>query len=60
MSKSNRWKMEWSFFLGKNGRRQYNKVCKCCVHSCKQSFRAALIQCPKYQSKAAKNTPKKG
>ncbi|WP_125143707.1 hypothetical protein [Clostridium transplantifaecale] len=60
MSKSKRWKLEWSFFLGENGRRQYNKLCKRCIHGCKQSFRASLVQCPKYAGKGAKNTPKKG
>lgn len=60
MSRSKRWKIEWAFFLGKNGRRQYNRICKRCVHDCKQSFRADLIQCPKYISREAKKTPEKG
>jgi len=60
MSRSKAWKTEWAFFLGENGRRQYNPVCKRCVHGCKQSFRAALIACPRYLSKEAKNTSKKG
>lgn len=54
MSRSKKWKIEWAFFLGKNGRRQYNPVCRRCVHDCKQSFRADLIQCPKYISREAK------
>ena len=57
MSKGKAWKIEWAFFLGKNGRRQYNRVCKRCVHDCKQSFRVKLIACPKYEGKGAKNTP---
>lgn len=60
MSKSKAWKTEWAFFLGENGRRQYNRICKRCVHGCKQSFRALLIDCPRYESKEAKNTPQKG
>lgn len=40
MSRSKKWRLEWSFFLSENGRRQYNKLCKGCVHPCKQSFRA--------------------
>ena len=39
MSRSKKWRLEWAFFLGENGRRQYNKLCKGCVHPCKQSFR---------------------
>lgn len=60
MSKSKAWKTEWAFFLGENGRRQYNPICKRCVHDCKQSFRAALIVCPRYISREAKKTPIKG
>ena len=28
MSRSKKWRLEWAFFLGENGRRKYNKVCK--------------------------------
>ena len=28
MSRSKKWRLEWSFFLGENGRRRYNKICK--------------------------------
>ena len=28
MSRSKKWRLEWAFFLGENGRRQYNKLCK--------------------------------
>ena len=51
MSRSKKWRLEWAFFLGENGRRQYNKLCKGCVHPCKQSFRAKIIVCPFYKSK---------
>lgn len=60
MSRSKAWKTEWAFFLGENGRRQYNRICKQCVHGCKQSFRADLIVCPRYISKESKKTPIKG
>ena len=55
MSRSKKWRLEWSFFLGENGRRRYNKICKGCVHPCKQSFRAVLIACPHYQSARSKS-----
>ena len=35
MSRSKKWRLEWAFFLGENGRRQYNKVCLGCAHDCK-------------------------
>ena len=71
MSRSKKWRLEWafflgengrrkSFFLGENGRRKYNKVCKGCVHPCKQSFRAVLISCPHYQSTRSKKCRDKG
>ena len=60
MSRSKKWRLEWSFFLGKNGRRTYNEVCKGCIHPCKQSFRADIIECPRYHSKRSKNCIDKG
>ena len=51
MSRSKKWRLEWAFFLGENGRRQYNKLCKGCVHPCKQSFRAVVLSCPYYLSR---------
>ena len=45
---------EWAFFIGENGRRQYNQLCRRCVHGCKQSFRAMIVDCPKYRSKRKK------
>ena len=60
MSRSKKWRLEWSFFLGENGRRRYNKICKGCVHPCKQSFRAVLITCPHYQSARSKKCADRG
>ena len=57
MSRSKKWRLEWSFFLGENGRRQYNKVCLGCAHDCKQSFRAIVVLCPRYYSKRWKARP---
>ena len=54
MSRSKKWRLEWAFFLGENGRRQYNKLCKGCVHPCKQSFRAVVFSCPNYLSRRSK------
>ena len=55
MSKSKKWHLEWAFFLGSNGRRQYNKLCKSCIHDCKQSFRAKVIECRRYCSRRSEN-----
>ena len=52
MSKSK--KLEWSFFLNDRGRKAYNTLCRRCVHDCKQSFRAQIIECPPFLSKRAK------
>ena len=47
-------KDEWAFFLHpQTGRRTYNEICRSCIHECKQSFRALLLECPKYESKRA-------
>lgn len=43
MSKSKKWKVEWSFFLGTDGRRKYNEVCRRCIHDCKQSLRTMIL-----------------
>lgn len=51
MSKSKKWKVEWSFFLGTDGRRKYNEVCRRCIHDCKQSLRTMILACPHYISK---------
>lgn len=39
---------------GENGRRQYNRLCKGCIHPCKQSFRAVVLDCPHFQSQRVK------
>ena len=42
------------------GRRQYNRLCKGCVHPCKQSFRAVVLDCPHFQSQRVKKGVDKG
>ena len=47
-------KEEWQFFLDDQGRKAYNELCRKCIRDCKQSFRAVIIQCPKFRSKRSK------
>lgn len=43
-------KAELSFYINpKTGKRQYNVICLHCIHPCKQSFRATIVACPRYQ-----------
>ncbi|MDO4324682.1 MAG: hypothetical protein Q4E24_01390 [bacterium] len=49
MSKKRR--LELSFFLNERNRVTYNELCRKCQHDCKQSFRAVVIECPRYLSK---------
>lgn len=60
MSRSKKWRLEWAFFLGENGRRQCNCTCRKCAHGCKQSFRVFLVACPHYSSKRSKICGDKG
>lgn len=46
-------KEELAFFLNDRNRVTYNELCQKCRHSCKQSFRVQLIECPQYLSKRA-------
>ena len=47
-------KLEWQFFLNPRNRMTYNSLCRKCAHGCKQSFRADVMDCPRYLSKRAK------
>lgn len=47
-------KLELSFFLNERGRVAYNELCRKCRNECKQSFRAVVVECPRYLSKRAK------
>ena len=51
---SKKLKNELAFFLNDRGRRSYNALCRKCQHPCKQSFRAVIVECPKYLSKRAR------
>jgi hypothetical protein len=53
MSKKN--KLLWSLFLNAEGRRTCNEFCRKCIHYRKQSFKAIVIECPKYESKRSKS-----
>ena len=44
-------KHELSFYLNDRGRVTYNELCRKCQHGCRQSFRAVVIDCPRYLSK---------
>lgn len=48
-------RVEWAFFIGEIGRRQYNQLCRRCRLPCKQSFRAIIVECTKYRSKREKH-----
>ncbi len=48
-------KQEWPFFLNDRNRITYNTLCRKCVHECKQSFHAIVIECPRYCSKRSKD-----
>ena len=56
MSRSKKWRLEWAFFPGENVRLQYNKLCKGCVHPCKQCCRAVVLSCLRYLSRRSKNS----
>lgn len=47
-------KIEWQFFLNHRNRMTYNQLCRKSNHGCKQSFRAVVLECHRYQSKRAK------
>ena len=36
-------KLELSFFLNERGRVRYNDLCRKCQRTCKQSFRAVIV-----------------
>ena len=50
---SKKMKHEWSLYLNDKGRRAYNTLCRRCAHTCKQSFRSLVVECPRYYSKRA-------
>ena len=53
-------KQEWDFFINpKTKRRTYNALCRSCIHNCKQSYRAEVIECRRYRSKRAEKYARK-
>lgn len=44
-------KQEWALFLNERNRITVNALCRKCQHNCKQSFRVAVIVCPKFLRK---------
>ena len=47
-------RLEWSFFLNHRNRIAYNALCRSCTRDCKQSFRAVVVDSPRYISKRDK------
>ena len=52
-------KQELALFLNKQGRVEYNSLCRRCVHNCKQAYRVLVIECDRYLLKRAKEVQKK-
>ena len=48
---SDKRKLELAFFLTESGRVAYNRLCLCCKHECKQSYRAVLVQCGRFEKR---------
>ena len=42
---------EWAFFRNRAGRVQFNSLCRSCRNHCKQSFRAEVCSCRRYESR---------
>ena len=42
---------EWMFFRNRAGRVQFNSVCRSCRNRCKQSYRAEILSCRRYESR---------
>ncbi|MCL2035478.1 MAG: hypothetical protein FWG94_12245 [Oscillospiraceae bacterium] len=48
---SKKLKEEYTFFINPlTHKRQYNKLCRRCVHDCKQSYRAKVLVCRKFSA----------
>ena len=42
---------EWAFFRNLAGCVQFNSVCRSCRNRCKQSYRAGILSCRRYESR---------
>lgn len=48
---SKKLKEEFALFLNpRTHKRQYNLLCRHCVHDCKQSYQARVLVCSKYRA----------
>lgn len=53
-------KEEWSLFIHpETGRRTYNELRRKCARPCKQSYRALVIECPKFYGKWSERRERK-
>jgi len=52
MSKKKRKEME--FFINDSNRIEHNKVCRACIHDCKQSHKTMVLACSRYKSERSK------
>ena len=52
MSKKKRKEMD--LFINRAGRIEYNKVCRACIHDCKQSYKTMVLMCGRYKNKRSK------
>ena len=55
---SDKRKLELAFFLTESGRVAYNKLCLCCKHECKQSYRAVVVQCGRFEKRREQRFPR--
>lgn len=42
---------EWVLFRNQAGRIQFNPICHGCKRRCKQTFRAEIVRCSRYESR---------
>lgn len=40
---------EWELFRNQAGRIQFNSICRSCERRCKQTFRAEIVCCRRYE-----------
>lgn len=40
---------EWELFRNQAGRIQFNAICRNCLNRCKQTFRAEIVSCRRYE-----------
>ena len=40
---------EWELFRNQAGRIQFSSICRSCERRCKQTFRAEIVSCRRYE-----------